>query len=72
MAFLDHGKAMKKSLMIIVLAALQYGCSSQPATPDDGSSMISFTEIADEITVGYQKVEAGDARDEPITFGYAE
>jgi hypothetical protein len=63
---------MKKSLMIIVLAALQYGCANQPATPDDGSLLIGFTEIASEITVGYQKVEPGDARDEPITFGYAE
>ena len=51
---------MKKSLMIIVLAALQYGCASQPATPEDGSSMISFTEIGNEITIGYQKVEAGE------------
>ena len=63
---------MKKSLMIIVLAALQYGCASQPATSDDGSSMISFTEIGNEITVGYQQVEAGDTQDEPLTFGYAE
>jgi hypothetical protein len=45
---------MKKLIFIMMLAALQSGCASQPGYPDRGGTLLSFEDLASEITVGYE------------------
>ena len=47
---------MKKSLLIICLCAFQAACSSQPIVTTDGSALLSFSDLANEITVGYRDI----------------
>ena len=63
---------MKKSLIIIALAALQCACSTQPVVTGTGSSLISFVEIAKEITVRYEQIDASEVRQQPVVMGFTE
>ena len=49
---------MKKSLFIICLCALQAACATQPVEYHSGSSLLSFDDLASEITVGYRDISA--------------
>ena len=59
---------MKKSLFIICLCAFQAACATQPAEYSSGSALLSFNDLASEITVGYRDISAettsGTNRDE--------
>ena len=56
---------MKKLLFIIVLATLQSGCASQSGHPVQGT-LLSFEDLASEITVGYEELSDGKASDRDI------
>lgn len=72
MAFLDHGGVMKKSLIVMLLGASLTACGTQPAAPDYGNSLISFADIAAEITVAHQEADPSEVQDGVITLGFAE
>ena len=61
---------MKKSLLIILLCATQYGCSTQTGTLDTQNTLLSYNDLANEITVDYENVSGRsiDRRndDEPL------
>jgi hypothetical protein len=44
---------MKKSLIIIALCALQSACSTTELHPDSTGALLSFAELANEITVNH-------------------
>lgn len=48
---------MKKSFTIMLLAALQCACTTQPVAYQPQNSLISFAEISSEISVGYEVLE---------------
>ena len=54
---------MKKSIIIMCLCALQAACASQPAATDSGSALLSFNDLASEITVGFRDISAEGSRD---------
>ena len=45
---------MKKIFIIIALATLQSGCSTQAAQPNPKGALLSFTDLAAEITVRHE------------------
>jgi len=45
---------VKKSLLIILLCALQGACASQSGVVSDTSALLSYSDLATEITVGYE------------------
>ena len=45
---------MKKSIFIICLCFLQVACATAPATSLSGPALLSFHELADEISVSYR------------------
>lgn len=47
---------MKKSLLILLLCAVQGACASHPAVVDNENTLLSYAELANEITVGYENV----------------
>ena len=51
---------MKNSLIIIVLALLQYACATQEPVQNTSTSLLSFDAISAEITVAYESTEAAD------------
>mgnify|MGYP001814825900 FL=1 len=57
---------MKKLLFIIVLAAFQSGCASQSGYPGRGGTLLSFEDLASEITVGYEVLADEKAPDTDI------
>lgn len=61
---------MKKSLSIIALVAMLGACASQ--TPDyvPANSLISYVEIAAEITVTHEPLEETSVAEERTTLGY--
>ena len=63
---------MRRSFFIIALAALQCACTTQPVVSGTGSSLISFAEIANEITVRYEKMDAGEVRQQPVVMTFTE
>ena len=60
MAFFDQGGVMNKSYPILLLLLLQCACASQPVPVEASNSLISFNDIASEITVNFQKID-GDS-----------
>lgn len=52
---------MKKSLFIICLCVFQAACATQPVATDGGSSLLSFNDLASEITVGYRDLSVETA-----------
>lgn len=48
---------MNKLFPMLVLVLLQCACASQPVPVEAGNSLISFNDIASEISVSYQEVD---------------
>lgn len=55
---------MKKSFFLILLAASLGACSIQQPVADQKPVLLSFTDLATEITVGYQADDAAVAEDD--------
>jgi hypothetical protein len=72
LAFFDHGGLMNKSFIVIVLAALQCACATRDAAPQAGNSLLSFTEISSEITLGYENFGESVASDQALSKGLVE
>ena len=49
---------MKKTFIIILLSYLQSACSSQPLHLGNDHTLLSYCELATEITVGYEEIVA--------------
>jgi len=49
--------AMKKSIFIMLLVALQAGCTTPGPASDNDRVLLSFQELANEITVGSETRE---------------
>jgi hypothetical protein len=49
---------MKKLFIIIGLASLQLGCTTQPPQPAPQGALLSFNELAGEITVNREMTPA--------------
>ena len=47
---------MKKSLLIICLCFIQAACSTQAVVSDSAPSLLTFSDLANEITVGYRDI----------------
>jgi hypothetical protein len=47
---------MKNLLLIIVLLSLQCACASQPQATGHAPVLLSFSELANEITVGFEDI----------------
>ena len=60
---------MKKSLIAALLAALQCACSTQAAVVPTENVLLGFAQIAGEITVAYEKLDAEDIDDEALAYG---
>ena len=54
---------MKKMLTIILLCAFTGACSTQAPTVSTNRTLLSFNELATEITVGYEELAASTARE---------
>lgn len=52
---------MKKSILIIALCACQAACSTQPMMVEQPAALLTFADLANEITVGYRDVSADAA-----------
>ena len=63
---------MYKSFIVIVLAAMQCACATQDAVPQAGDSLLSFSEISSEITVGYEKFDERVVSDQTLSRSLAE
>lgn len=50
---------MKKSLLIIVLCLLQGACASQPEAVSSAGTLLSYADLATEITVGFEDLADG-------------
>ena len=57
---------MKNMFLIINLCLIQCACSSQPQPAEDGRALLSFSDLANEITVGF---EDGDSKRVPTPDG---
>jgi hypothetical protein len=53
-----QGVVMKKSLIIIVLSLLQGACAATGSATEDAQSMLTFKQIAGEISVQHEVLEA--------------
>ena len=49
---------MKKLLIIIGLASLQMACTTQPPQPAPQNALLSFNDLAEEITVNREAASA--------------
>ena len=49
---------MKKSIFILMLCGLLGACANHVPSPQAGNSLLSFDDIAAEITVTYESLEA--------------
>ena len=63
---------MNKSLIVIALAALQCACATQDAVPQTSNSLLSFTEIAAEITVGFENFDGSAVADQALVQSLAD
>lgn len=52
---------MKKSLFIILLCVFQAACATQPVDTDSRASLLSFNDLASEITVAYRDLSTEPA-----------
>jgi len=61
---------VKKSLLIIMLCAMQGACASQSGVVSDANVLLSYTDLATEITIGYEDLAGARSRvpsdDEPV------
>lgn len=61
---------MKKSLLIITLCAIQGACASQPAAVSNAGTLLSYADLATEITVGFEDLadrkQSGQSDAEPV------
>lgn len=57
---------MKNLFLIINLCLLQCACVSQPQPTEDGRALLRFSDLANEITVGFQD---GDSKRVPMQVG---
>ena len=60
---------MKKRLIIICLCFLQAACAVQSMVAGDRGALLSYGDLASEITVAYRDTSTGHApepRDEPV------
>jgi hypothetical protein len=57
---------MKKSFPVLLLAVISYGCSTPSAVQTDKHSLISYDEIAAEITVSYETPSGSDGWSRPV------
>ena len=51
---------MKKSLIILTLAILQWACATQVDTQPAAKSLLGFDAISAEISVDYEKTDAAN------------
>jgi hypothetical protein len=67
MANIDQGAVMKKSILVLLLAAIHCGCAT-PNAPlaDNGRALISYDEIAAEIKVSYQATSGPREATQPV------
>ena len=63
---------MRRSFFIVALAALQCACGTQPVVSGTDSSLISFAEIANEITVRYENMDGGEVQQQPVVMSFTE
>ena len=54
---------MKNFILIIALCIFQSACSTQPMVAEQPPSLLTFADLANEITVGYRDVSADAATD---------
>jgi hypothetical protein len=54
---------MKKSFILVLLAAVLCACTTPSGSYQPAVSLISFAEFADEITVEFERLEPVDATD---------
>ena len=47
---------MKKSLLIILLCAVQSACSTPSVAQSGENALLSYADLANEITVGYEEM----------------
>ncbi len=57
---------MKKHFLILLLVAMNYGCSTPAATQVDNNTLISYNEIAAEIKVSYQTANGSNEWTQPV------
>jgi uncharacterized protein YcfL len=57
---------MKKSFFVLLLAVMNYGCSTPATTQVDNQALISYDEIAAEIEVSYQSSNGSDEWSRPV------
>ena len=53
--FLTREVIVKKSFIIMLLTSMQFGCSLQQPLQGDDYALLSFAELATEITVAYEE-----------------
>ena len=63
----DQGAVMKKSFLVLMLAAVNYGCSTPAVTQVDNHALIGYDEIAAEIKVSFQTASGSDEWSRPVT-----
>jgi len=67
MANIDQGAVMKKSILVLLLAAMHCGCATPSARlADNGRPLISYDEIATEIDVSYRATSGPDETTRPV------
>ena len=59
---------MKKSFFVLLLAIMNYGCSTPAATQVNNQALISYDEIAAEIRVSYQSSSGSDEWSRPVAI----
>lgn len=59
---------MKKSFFVLVLAVMNYGCSTPATTKVDNQALISYDEIAAEIEISYQSSSGSDEWSRPVAI----
>ena len=57
---------MKKSLLIILLCALQSACSTQSAALSGENTLLSYADLANEITVGFEDMIGREPTVQPV------
>ena len=72
MAFFDHGDVMKNLILFAALAAMLSACSTQQSNPEISNSMLSFDEIAGEITVEYNQFDEQSVADDAVVARHIE
>ena len=67
MANIDQGAVMKKSILVLLLAAMHCGCAT-PNAPlaDNDRTLISYEEIAAEIKVSYRATSGPGETNQPV------